>query len=74
MPPNKPAMTIEEFSKSFNALMSEAIRSSVPLPHLILTLVMTHTELGILHVETMRNLQVKRMAEEMAKNTPKIVS
>jgi len=68
-------MGIEEFSKAFIALMSQAVQDGVPLPHLILTLVMTHTELGILHVETMRNLQrEQRLAEEIAKNTPKIVN
>jgi hypothetical protein len=70
MPPNKTSMNIDEFSKAFIALISQAVKDGVPLPHVILMLVMTHTELGILHVETMRNLRVKRLAEELAKNVP----
>ena len=73
-PKDNPTMTIQEFSQQFNVLMHDAVKARVPLPHLIMTLAMTQTELGIIHVETMRNLQAKLMAEEMAKNAPKIVS
>lgn len=64
-------MTIQEFTRQFNTLMYDAVKAQVPLPHLILTLTMANTELGIVHVENTRRLYDNLMAQEMAKNTPK---
>lgn len=67
-------MTAPEFSKQFSALMQKALESRVPVPQIIHDLTMAKTELGFMYCAAMQHQRANEMAQQMAKDAPKIIS
>jgi len=67
-------MTIQEFGQKFHALVEQAIQSNIPAPAIILQLEMSKLELGYMHIDAMRAFNARRVAQDFASQTPKIIT
>lgn len=58
-------MTIEVWQQQFGEVMQRGVQNGIPLPHMIVTLSLSKTELSNAHLAMMRQAEIQKTASKI---------